>query len=143
MRQYLVVAHRTLGGAHLMDHLHELRVADPYCRFHIVVPRYHADDSPPDPSSTMLAARNALDDILERMASMGIGAAGEIGNTDPVTAVEDAIRMINVDHLGGIIVSTLPRNESPWWQGNVPDRLRHEFPDIPVSHVVADEVAVG
>jgi len=143
MRQYLVVAHRTLGGAHLMDYLRELRIADPYCRFHIVVPRYHHDDSPPDPDSTILAARSALNDILERMAMMGMGAAGEVGNTDPIAAVADALRGIDAAHLGGIVVSTMPRHESPWWQGNVPDRMRHEYPDIPIDHVVAERVSVG
>lgn len=143
MRQYLVVAHRTLGGAHLMEHLHELRLADHYCRFHLVVPRYHPDDTPPDPDDSEMTAQQALDDILERMAEMGMGAEGHTGDTDPVMAVIDAMSIIERAHLAAIIVSTLPRRESPWWQINVPDRLRHQFPEIPLTHVVANEVPVA
>jgi len=143
MRQYLVVAHRTLGGAHLMEHLHELRVADPYCRFHLVVPRYHPDDTPPDPDTSDMTAHQALNDIHECMAEMRMGAEGHTGDTDPVMAVSDAMSIIDPAHLAAIIVSTLPHRESPWWQHNVPDQLRHQFPEIPVTHVVANEVSVA
>ena len=41
MRRYIVVAHKTLGGAHLVEYLHELREQDPYCTFHLIVPEHH------------------------------------------------------------------------------------------------------
>ena len=42
MRRYVVVAHRTLGGEHLIDELCRRRAADPSCTFHLIVPEYHA-----------------------------------------------------------------------------------------------------
>ena len=40
MRRYLVVANRTLGGAHLTAKVHECVAAGP-CQFHVLVPASH------------------------------------------------------------------------------------------------------
>ena len=140
MRRYLVVAHRTLGGAHLMDRLHELRLEDPYCRFHLVVPRYHPAGSTWNEATVEATARRNLDQMLGRMATMGMGATGEIGDTNPVLAVEDAIRKEGASTITGIVVSTLPGRESAWLRGDVPTRITKRFPLLQVEHVVADEI---
>ena len=142
MRRYLVVAHRTLGGAHLMEHLHHLREEDPYCRFHLVVPRYHLPTGPRLEADEKEVAREALDEMLDRMAAMGMGATGDIGDANPVLAVGDAIRREGEANITAIIVSTLPRRTSAWLRGAVPDRIAKRFPMIPVSHVVAEEAIV-
>ncbi len=143
MRRYLVVAHRTLGGAHLMDHLHRLRVDDPYCRFHLVVPRHVPEHPSYEPEEIESTARRELDDILDRMASMGMGATGETGDRDPVEAVAAAVDRLTDLRIAGIVLSTLPRGRSTWIRGDVPDRMRTRFPTIPLAHLIADEVAVA
>ena len=88
MRRYLVVAHRTLGGAHLMDHLHARREEDPYCRFHLIVPQYHPQNHPWSDSEVWAAARERLDSMLETMAAMflhGCGYRGEGPVYDPMS----------------------------------------------------------
>jgi GABA permease len=142
MRRYLVVAHRTLGGAHLMEHLHHLREEDPYCRFHLVVPRHHADEGPNFVAEQMEAARAVLNEVLDQMAAMGIGATGAVGDANPVLAVDDAIRREGESNITGIIVSTLPQSTSVWLRGAVPGRIAKSFPLLPVTHVVAEEVPV-
>lgn len=142
MRRYLVVAHRTLGGAHLMDHLHQLRIDDPYCRFHLVVPRHMPDTLPGKPEEMESAAKRELDDILDRMASMGMGASGETGDRDPVEAVAAAVDRLTDRRIAGIILSTLPHGQSTWIRGDVPDRMRTRFPSIPLAHLIADEAPV-
>ncbi len=139
MRRYLVVAHRTLGGAHLMEHLHHLREEDSYCQFHLVVPRYHPSTGAWNEASIDNAALDTLDEVLDRMAAMGIGATGEIGDANPVLAVEDTIRREGVGTITGIIVSTLPSRSSIWLRGDVPDRVAKKFPLLHVVHVVAEE----
>ncbi len=143
MRRYLVVAHRTLGGAHLMEHLHELREADPYCRFHFVVPQYHPRDHAYTEAETEATAQAKLDEMLERMAVMGMGATGEVGDANAVYAVMTAIRHCDEEDapITGIVVSTLPHRVSAWW--DVPHRIERDNADLPVTHIVAEDSLVG
>jgi len=138
MRRYLVLAHRTLGGAHLFEHLHHLRADDPYCRFHFVVPMHHPKDHSWTDPEVEEAAQANLDRMLETMASMGMGATGEVGDANPVYAADAAFRHENIDTFTAIIVSTLPQRISAWW--DVPHRLNRAFPMMPVTHIVAEEV---
>ena len=142
MRRYLVVAHKTLGGPHLMDHLHELRAQDPYCRFHLVVPEHHPSGRWNEGESQAQAQRS-LDEMLDRMASVGIGATGEVGDPNPVYAVSVALRRGERSHVAGIILSTLPRGISRWWRFDVPRRMAEAYPSIPVTHLVSEEALVS
>jgi hypothetical protein len=141
MRRYLVVAHKTLGGARLLDHLHELRAQDPYCTFHLLVPEYHPfgvwDDH-----GVHVAAQATLDEMLGRLATMRIGATGEIGDVDPVYAVGATLRREGDDAFAGIVLSTLPKGISRWWKFDVPRRLADHYRWLPVTHLVADEALV-
>jgi hypothetical protein len=143
MRRYLVVAHRTLGGAALMEHLHHLRDQDPYCQFHLVVPQQHPHDRSWSDGQARAAAAARLDQILELMASMRMGATGEVGDANPVYAVGTVLRRDGADRYAGIILSTLPRGISRWWLLDVPKRMRTAYPQLPVTHVVAEEVVAG
>ena len=140
MRRYLVVAHRTLGGAHLLEHLHLLREEDPYCRFHLIVPEYHPHDHAWTESEVKMVANERLDSMLEHMASMGMGATGEVGDANPVYAIGVTLRREGTDAFAGIILSTLPRRLSRWW--SVPRRIAREYPDIPLTHLVAEDSLV-
>jgi len=142
MRRYLVVAHKTMGGAHLMNGLHELRERDPYCTFHLVVPEHHPNFRGWSEHDAMMAARSVLDEMLERLASMGIGATGEVGDANPVYAVGTVVRREGVDSFTGIVLSTLPRGISRWWLFDVPRRMAAAYPELPLAHVVAEEELV-
>jgi hypothetical protein len=142
MRRYLVVAHRTLGGAHLLDELHRLREEDPYCTFHLIVPEYHPATRTWDEHSVMRAARATLDEMLERLAEMRIGATGEIGDSNPVYAVGSTLRRESRHSFAGIILSTLPKGISRWWLLDVPRRMAAAYPELPLTHLVADEALV-
>lgn len=140
MRRYLVVAHRTLGGAHLVEHLHGLREEDPYARFHLVVPEYHPLDHPWTESEVRAKARERLESTLENMAAMGVGASGEVGDSNPVYAIGVTLRREGREAFSGIILSTLPRRTSRWW--HVPRRIAREYPDLPLTHLVAEDSLV-
>ena len=68
------------------------------------------------------------------MRTAGIGATGEIGDGDPIQAIEDALRTFRPDEL---IVSTHPPGRSHWLERGVVDKARERF-DLPVTHVVVD-----
>lgn len=142
MRRYLVVAHKTLGGAHLFEHLHQLRAEDPHCRFHVIVPEQHPSDHAWTEGGVHAAAAARLDEMLATMASMGMGATGEVGDPNPVYAVGVTLRREGRHTFSGIIVSTLPKGISRWWRFNVPKRMAENYPDLPVTHLVAEEALV-
>jgi GABA permease len=142
MRRYLVVAHKTLGGEHLFEHLHELRQADPHCRFHLVVPEHHPSDHVWSEQEVRAAATERLDTMLEFMAEMGMGASGEVGDADPVYAIGVVLRRDGLESVCGIVLSTLPRGISRWWRFDVPRRVAKAFPSVPLTHVVAEEAPV-
>jgi GABA permease len=141
MRRYLVVAHKTLGGEHLVEHLRELRRAHPGSRFHLVVPVHHPDHAWTDGEVTAGAERT-LDEMLERLAAMGMGATGEVGDANPVYAVGVVLRREGAQSFDGLVLSTLPRGISRWWRFDVPRRMRAEYPDLPLTHLVSDEALV-
>jgi GABA permease len=139
MRCYLVVAHRTLGGPHLIDELLRRRAEDPYCTFHLVVPEHHPQVHGWSEHSVRVAARAVLDEMLERLAEMRIGATGEVGDSNPVYAVGQVLLRDGEQRYAGIILSTLPRGLSRWWLFDVPRRMATAYPNLPLTHVVADE----
>ena len=68
------------------------------------------------------------------MRAVGVDATGEIGDGDPLQAIEDALRTFRADEL---VVSTFPRGRSKWLEHGVVERARERF-DLPLTHVVVD-----
>jgi hypothetical protein len=143
MRRYLVVAHKTMGGAHLLDELHRLREEDPHCTFHLIVPATHPSSGAWDDLHVEQAARAVLDEMLERLAAMRIGATGEVGDANPISAVGDVLRREGAHTFAGIILSTLPKGISRWWLFDVPRRMVAQYPSLPLTHLVAEEARVS
>jgi GABA permease len=61
-------------------------------------------------------------------------ADGEIGDDDPIQAIEDGIRTFRPDEL---ILSTHPVGRSNWLERGVVERARERF-EIPLTHVIVD-----
>ena len=140
MRRYLIVAHRTLGGDHLMDHVRSLREEGP-CRFLLLVPVEHPSDHTWNEGEVNAAARRRLQEGLDRFHEQGIIADGEIGDANPVYAVSTVLRREGPGAFWGIILSTLPPGPSRWLHWDVPSRMHREHPEVPITHLVADRVA--
>jgi hypothetical protein len=157
MQTYLVVAHRTLVGQHLLDHVRSIAEAagpgpDPsgpvrstgsgrQVRFYLVVPVRHPRDHAWTEGEVEAAARARLDEGLAAFRDIGVEATGEVGDANPVYAVSTALRNrpFGDDDWDGIIVSTLAPGVSHWLGLDVVSRIKREF-DIPVTHVVAPKV---
>lgn len=137
MSRYLVVAHRTLGGDHLMDHLRSLREAGP-CRFHLLVPEYHPGNHVWSEEEVTMEARRRLHDGLEQLQEQGIIADGEIGDANPVYAIGTVLRREGPGAFDGIVLSTLPPGPSRWLNLDVPSRVKKEYPRIALTHVVGE-----
>ena len=68
------------------------------------------------------------------MSAVGIEATGEVGDLDPLVAIEDAIRIFHPDE---IVISTHPVGKSNWLERGVVSAARERF-DLDVTHVVVD-----
>ena len=79
-------------------------------------------------------AQERLDASLAAMQGAGIEASGEIGDGDPIQAIEDALRTFRPDEL---IISTHPLGQSHWLERGVVEKARERFA-LPVTHVVVD-----
>jgi GABA permease len=143
MQTYLVVAHRTLVGEHLLDHVRSICGAAEagQCRFYLVVPVTLPRDHAWSEGEVEGVARARLDEGVEAFRKLGVEATGEVGDANPVYAVSTALRNrpYGDDEWDGIIVSTLQPGVSHWLGLDVVSRIKREF-DIPVTHLVAPKV---
>lgn len=131
----LVVANETVGGPELLAEI-RLRSGDRTARVLVVCPALNTPlrTWTSDEDEARAAAQRRLDDSLLSMRSVGLDAAGEIGDGDPVQAIEDAVRTFRPDE---VIVSTHPPGRSQWLERGVIDRARERFA-LPLTHVVVD-----
>ena len=74
---------------------------------------------------------------LIAIGELELKAKGEIGDSDPNMAIEDALHVFPADE---IVISTHPPERSRWLEHGVVDRAREQI-DLPISHVVVDLAA--
>lgn len=139
MRRYLVVANQTLAGEPLVTRIRELSRADP-CAFFLIVPATPPRDHPWTEGEARATARARLDEALMRLSGLDVKVEGEVGDGNPMLAIDDAIR----DHgpFEEIILSTLPPGASRWLRLDLPHRVAASF-GLPMTHVVGEPVHVG
>ena len=135
MKDYLVVANQTLGGDHLLDELRR-RVAQGPCRIHVVVPANLSEGWTTTEAEARAAARERLNQAVERFSELGVEVDGRVGDERPLDAMRDALREVSCDE---IILSTLPAGVSRWLGMDLVSRASRTFP-VPVTHVEATEV---
>ncbi len=134
-RRILVVANETVGGEELLDCI-EKKSENIQERVLVVCPalnsplRHWASDE----DGARAAARERLERSLERLSALGISARGEVGDGDPLQAIEDALRTFGADE---IIISTHPEGRSHWLERGVVEAARQRFA-VPITHVVVD-----
>jgi GABA permease len=134
-RRVLVVANETVGGTELLTEL-KGRAQGRKTHVLVVVP---ALNSPlkhwvSDEDGARAAAGKRLEDSLDAMRAAGMDARGEIGDADPLQAIEDAVRTFAPDEL---VISTHPEGRSHWLERGVVDSAKVRF-ELPVTHVVVD-----
>jgi len=134
-RRILVIANETVGGSELLDVLRR-RAEGVQEHVLVVCPalnsvmRHWASDD----DGARAAAQLRLETSLAQLARDGVEARGEVGDGDPLQAMEDALRTFGADE---IVISTHPPGRSNWLERNVVGQARERF-DVPVTHVVVD-----
>ncbi len=134
-RRILVVANETVGGRELLEVLR--RKAEGVREQVLVVTpalnsplRHWASDE----DGARAAAQGRLDASLAQLAREGIEARGEVGDGDPLQAIEDALRTFGADE---IVISTHPEGRSNWLERDIVSQARDRF-DVPITHVTVD-----
>ncbi|HXG77002.1 MAG TPA: hypothetical protein VNJ53_10565 [Gaiellaceae bacterium] len=135
VRRVLVVANETVGGEELLSAMGTMALAH-RTEFLVVCPalnsRLRTWTSDEDPARA--EAQRRLDATLERLAAVGIEARGQVGDVDPLVAIEDALRLFHPDE---VVISTHPEGRSNWLERGVVGAVRDRY-DVPVTHVVVD-----
>jgi hypothetical protein len=131
----LVVANETVAGRTLHDAVRKATEGRP-SRVLVVSP---ALNSPlrhfvSDEDGARKTAQQRLDRSLSALGDEGIEASGEVGDADPLQAIEDSLRTFGADE---IIISTHPEGRSNWLEKGVVAGARQRF-TVPITHVVVD-----
>jgi hypothetical protein len=134
-RLILVIANETVGGRPLLEEIRR-RSEGVNEQVLVVCP---ALNSPlrhwvSDTDSATAAAEVRLASSLRRLEAEGIRARGEVGDADPLQAIEDALRTFGADE---VIISTHPEGRSHWLERGVVTGARERFV-VPITHVVVD-----
>jgi flavin-binding protein dodecin len=158
VRRYLIVANQTLGTGELVAKVNDL-LEQGECEFHLLVPATHsksyararrlsmlgADPVTGLPTEQLPAseewlgpdtegldqAQRRLDAQLARLKEASYDVSGEIGEADPIRAINKVLSRSSFDE---IILSTLPSGLSRWLRADLPRRVERET-RLPVTHV--------
>jgi hypothetical protein len=132
----LVVANETVTGRALLDAVERHRGPD--LRVTVICPVNQPQRSYVVYEDTRRAAAGRrLERTLSLLHEGGISAHGLVVESDPVTAVRDALAQLEPP-VDAIIVATHPQPKSGWLRRNVVDRIRDAADGRPVEHVVVD-----
>jgi hypothetical protein len=135
----LVVANETAVSTALVDLLQERARAGDDIRVTVLAPVNQPRQGYVVYYDTRrAAARRRLDKTLELLRSAGIPANGIVVETDPVSALRDALDQLEPDE---VIVSTHPQQKSGWLRRNAVEQMRRVAGELPFRHVVVDLAA--
>jgi hypothetical protein len=135
-RHILVVANETCAGRALLEEV-RYRARGRDSEVLVVAPaltspaRFWASDV----DSGREAAHQRLEASLAGLAAVGVTARGEVGDSDPLQAIEDALRTFGADE---VVISTHPPGRSNWLERQVVERARERYETIPITHVIVD-----
>jgi hypothetical protein len=157
MRHILVVANRTLHEDYLLDAVRSRMMEGP-CEFTLLVPATASTEgvssSPASegmewrgaarqvgdyllPQSENAQAHQRLEYGLARFRQMGAVVDGEVGDSNAMHAIRDALQGREIDE---ILISTLPKGISQWLRQDLGHRAKRKF-DLPVTVVTPPEAS--
>jgi hypothetical protein len=136
VRRVLLIANETLASPTVLDRT-ELRGSEPAEVF-VVAPaltssRFHFLAGEVD--QEIADARQRLEATIETLRQLGHSASGEVGDSDPNLALEDALRRFDADE---VVIATHPPDHSKWLEQDTIEKARHDVRQ-PVTHVVVDD----
>jgi hypothetical protein len=87
-----------------------------------------------DPDPAIERADEVQAETVERMEEEGVDAVGDTGESDPLLAIEDALRTFPADQ---IVLFTHAGGDRNWAEEGLVDEVRERF-DADVAHLVIE-----
>jgi hypothetical protein len=137
-RQILVVANETVVSRALVDLIEQRAAGDPVQLTGLAPVNQPRQGYVVYYDTRRAAARRRLERTLELLRTAGVAADGIVVESDPVSALQDAIHQLEPDE---VIVSTHPQQKSGWLRRNAVEQMRRVAGDLPFQHVVVDLAA--
>ncbi|MHB8470025.1 MAG: hypothetical protein ACYDCH_09760 [Gaiellaceae bacterium] len=134
-RRILVIANETVGGRSLLDEVARLAAGEPV-EVLVVAPALNSlvRHWTSDEDAARAAAEKRVQASVARLSATGLQVRGEVGDAEPLQAIEDALRTFGADE---IVISTHPEGRSHWLEQGLVEEARRRFTP-PVAHVVVD-----
>jgi GABA permease len=131
----LVVANETVRGRALLEEIRN-RCKGRDSQILVVTPALtsRAKHWASDVDEAIEQARQRMELSVQAIEEIGLKAKGEVGDSDPNTAIRDALQTFPADEL---IISTHPPERSRWLERGVVEKARAEFA-LPIAHVIVD-----
>ena len=130
----MVVANRTCPCPGLADEV-LARIDGRDGRVHLVAPALNSRlrHWTSDIDGAVRLARERLGVAVDLLGQAGVTATGEVGDADPLVAMEDALHAFEAH---AVLISTWPAGRSNWLERNLLERARARF-DLPIDHTVS------
>jgi hypothetical protein len=132
----LVVANQTVGGRALMEEIRN-RARGRDCEILVVTPaltKSQLQHWTSDVDEALEEADRRRERSVRAIEDAGFRVTGEVGDSDPNTAIESALLRFSADEL---IISTHPPERSRWLERGVVDHARRDI-ELPITHVIVD-----
>lgn len=132
-RRLLVISPLAVDSSALRDEI-ERRIGDRLADVRLVtpaVPDSKLQQAFGDVDDAMAEARPRLERMLDGLRNERIEVSGAIGDSDPLTATEDALRLFDADE---VLIVTHPDREAEWFEEDLFDRAAERF-EPPIVHV--------
>jgi len=131
----LVVANEAIGDDDLVQqilaHAHrptQVRIVSP------ALVKSPLDLATGDVDDAREQARGRLDRSIEALRRAGIDATGDVGEAEPVLAVQDALRLFPADE---VAIVARPRERAVWSEHDLLEQLRREI-TTPITYIEVD-----
>ena len=133
VHRVLVVANETVAGSELRR---EIMERGPQAEVLVVCPALNSRIRhwTSDEDHAREEAQARLDVSVSALAGAGVQVRGQVGDDDPIQAIDDALRSFPADE---IVISTHPPGRSNWLEKGVVTRARERY-GCPITHVVVD-----
>ena len=88
-----------------------------------------------DEDGGIAQAEARLQASVERCGAAGVSVRGEVGDPDPLQALDDAMRTFAPDE---VVIATHPPDEANWLERGVVGQARARFSEVPILHFEVD-----
>lgn len=137
----LVLAAAAVEGESLRDEVVR-HLAGRSAQLHLIAPALsdsafaHAMGDVDEPRQL---AQERLDRSLETLREDRVRVSGDVGDADPLLAIDDGIGIFSPDE---ILVITHPDEQARWLEDDIFERARRQF-QLPITHVTVDSEGEG